>query len=88
MTTKITKIFILIILFYGNKQCLCGVCMMIFMCIVTFKRLLLVWKGVMRWFFMRIVTFKNYSYYGKWLCVCLGDGVKCVIFVSMLSEHV
>ena len=47
MTAKITKIFILIILFYGNKQCLCGVCMMIFTRVVSFKRLLLVWKGVM-----------------------------------------
>ena len=38
----------------------------------------------MRWFFMSIVTFKNYCYYGGGLCVCLGDGVKCVKFVSMV----
>ena len=57
------KVFIPIILFYGNKKCLYGVCVI----------------G-----FMGTVTFKNYCLYEKVLCVCLGDGVKCVGFVSAL----
>ena len=43
-------------------------------------------KRAMRFFFMCIVTFKNYCSYGKGLCICLGDEVKCVKFVSMLFE--
>ena len=38
--------------------------------------------------FIHIVTFKKIFYYRKVLCVCLGDGVKCVGFICVLFESV
>ena len=60
-----TKIFILVILIYGNNNICLGGYVVGFMSIVTFKKLFLSMKREYFRVFMSIDTFKNYCYYEK-----------------------
>ena len=51
-----------------------------------FWKLFLAWKGGIWEFLWALILLKIIFKYEKVLCVCLGDGVKCLKFVSMLFK--